>query len=166
MQLQSRSVSLLFSVLFLFLTGCAAMGPGVEKPTITVIDIRPGEIRAMEAIFVLELRIMNPNDFALDIRGLNCELSLDDNRFASGISDVQQQVPAFGTATLPVTVYASMFEIATSAVQIFQQLEGQGAAASPLAYQLAGKVRLAGHGSVAFESRGELDLGRSSGGSQ
>ena len=146
--------------LSMLLAGCAAMGPGMEKPTVTVIDLRPGEVKALEAIFILELRIMNPNDFPLDISGLNCDLKIDGKRFASGISDVRQEVPAFGTATIPVTVYASMFEMVTSVIQIIQEADQQNGNVKPLRYELAGKIRLEGRGSFPFDSKGELDLSR------
>jgi LEA14-like dessication related protein len=149
---------LVFLSLCMLLAGCATMGPGMEKPTVTVTDLRPGEVKALEAIFILELRIMNPNDFPLDISGLNCDLKIDGKRFASGISDVRQEVPAFGTATIPVTVYASMFEMVTSVIQILQDADQRKGNVKPLNYELAGKIRLGGRGSVPFESKGELDL--------
>ena len=145
-----------FLSLCLLLAGCATMGPGMEKPTVTVTDLRPGEVKALEAIFFLELRIMNPNDFPLDVSGLNCDLKIDGKHFASGISDVRQEVPAFGTATIPVTVYASMFEMVTSVIQIIQEADRQNV--KPLSYELAGKVRLRGRGGFPFDSKGELDL--------
>lgn len=101
---------------------------------------------------------MNPNDFPLDIRGLNCDLKIDGKRFATGLSDVRQEVPPFGTATVPVTVYASMFEMVTSVIQILQDADQQKGNVQPLRYELAGKIRLAGRGSVPFDSKGELDL--------
>jgi LEA14-like dessication related protein len=157
---QTTLTALFFFILSvpLLLSGCATMGPSMEKPTITVTDLRAGEVKALEAIFILELRVMNPNDFPLDIRGLNCDLQIDGKRFASGISDAQQEVPAFGTATVPVTVYASMFEMVSSVIQILQNTDQSKGNMKPLQYELAGKVRLGGHGSVPFESKGELDL--------
>ncbi|NOQ46997.1 MAG: hypothetical protein GQ559_10065, partial [Desulfobulbaceae bacterium] len=131
-------------------------------PTISVSDLRIQEVKPLEAIFVLELRIMNPNDFPLDIRGLNCDLKLDGNHFATGISDVQQQVPAFGTAIIPVTVYASMFDMVTSVIQVLQGVDLHNSTAKPLRYELAGRVRLGGRGTAhtfPFQSAGELSLG-------
>jgi len=163
----TKSQTALLSILFAFLSiplllnGCATMGPIVEKPTITVTDLRIQEVKALEAIFMLELRVMNPNDFPLDIRGINCDLKLDGNRFATGLSDVRQEVPAFGTSTIPVTVYASMFDMVSSVIQVLQGVDQQNGPAKPLHYELTGKVRLAGHGtarSLPFQSEGEIDL--------
>ena len=150
--LSTLSLSLLFGA-------CASMRAGWEQPTVTVTDLRTGEVKALEAIFILELRIMNPNDFPLDIRGLNCDLKIDGKRFASGLSDARQEIPAFGTATIPVTIYASMFEMVTSVIRILQNTEQHNGNMGPLRYELAGKIRMGGsYGSVPFESKGELDL--------
>ena len=137
----------------------------MEKPTITVTDLSVQEVKALEAIFMLELRVMNPNDYPLDIRGITCDLTVDGNHFANGISDVQQEVPAFGTATVPVTVYASVLDMVGSVIQILQQAENKGSV-KPLRYELAGKIRLGGSGAVntlPFDSKGELSFGGANG---
>ena len=164
----ARSQTTLFALLLfilsipILLTGCATMGPAVEKPTISVTDLRIQEVKALEAIFMLELRIMNPNDFPLDIRGINCDLKIDGNHFATGLSDVQQEVPAFGTAVIPVSVYASMLDMVSSVIQMLQGVDQHNGSMKPLHYMLAGKVRLGGTGvpgTLPFQSEGKLDLG-------
>ncbi len=167
----TRSQTFFFSLLLFILStpllfsGCATIGPGVEKPTITVTDLSVQEVKALEAIFMLELRVMNPNDYPLDIRGITCDLTLDGNHFANGISDVHQEVPAFGTATVPVTVYASVLDMVGSVIQMLQQAENKGSV-KPLRYELAGKIRLGGSGVVntlPFDSKGELSFGGANG---
>ena len=165
---QAILLSLLLSILSasLLLTGCATVGPGVEKPTITVTDLNVQEVKALEAIFLLELRVMNPNDYPLDIRGISCDLTLDGNHFANGISEVQQEIPAFGTATVPVTAYASVLDMVGSVIQMLQQADTNKGSVKPLRYGLAGKIRLGGSGAVntlPFESKGELSLGGANG---
>ena len=166
-RLQTILLSLLLFILStpLLFSGCATIGPGMEKPTITVTDLSVQEVKALEAIFMLELRVMNPNDYPLDIRGITCDLTVDGNHFANGISDVQQEVPAFGTATVPVTVYASVLDMVGSVIQILQQAENKGSV-KPLRYELAGKIRLGGSGAVntlPFDSKGELSFGGANG---
>lgn len=144
----------------LLLSACATLGPSMEKPTIMVTDLQIQEVKALEAIFVLELRIVNPNDFPLDIQGLNCDLNLDGNHFATGISDARQEVPAFGTATVPVAVYASIFDMVGSVIRMIQASEQHREEVRPLQYELAGKLRLGGRSgrAIPFQSKGELDL--------
>ncbi|MEA2114880.1 MAG: LEA type 2 family protein [Thermodesulfobacteriota bacterium] len=168
----TRSQTIFLSLLLIILsapllfTGCATIGTGVEKPTITVTDLSVQEVKALEAIFTLELRVMNPNDYPLDIRGITCDLTLDGNHFANGISDVQQEVPAFGTATVPVTVYASVLDMVGSVIHMLQQADTSKGSVKPLRYELAGKIRLGGSGAVntlPFDSKGELSFGGANG---
>ena len=132
----------------------------VAKPTVSVTDLRIQEVKPLEAVFLLELRVINPNDFELDIRGINCNLKLDGNHFATGVSDVQQDIPAFGTATLPVTVYASTFDMVGSIIQMLQQVDQKNGSGESLHYELAGKISLGGGTvkSLPFQATGELNL--------
>ncbi|MEN8199365.1 MAG: LEA type 2 family protein [Thermodesulfobacteriota bacterium] len=160
--LQSRFLSILFVVLSIqLLSGCASMGPSMEKPRITVTNLHIQEVKALESIFVMELRVMNPNDFALNVQGLNCDLNIDGKHFASGLSNMPQNVPAFGTATVPVTVYASVIDMVGSVLQMLQDSGRNSQAVNPLNYELSGKLRLGGGRgkTIPFQSEGELNLG-------
>ncbi|RUM39452.1 MAG: hypothetical protein DSY58_00435 [Desulfobulbus sp.] len=137
------------------LQGCAAIHSDFEKPTVTASDLKLSEIKALEAVFLLELRVMNPNDFALDIRGVSCELNIEGSHFATGIGNDWQEIPAYGTKTVPITVYASMIDVVGSVIQFLQGMGQQ----QPLHYELTGKVRLGGYGTVPFTSKGKLDPG-------
>lgn len=109
---------------------------------------------------------MNPNDSPLDLRGINCDLKIDGLPFATGISGEQAEIPAYGTAIVPVTVYASVLEVITSMVQIIQERDNGGGAARSFSYELAGKIRLGGgfpRSSLPFTSKGEFNMGTNSG---
>ena len=154
--------TLLFGILTLplVLTSCATMHQGLQQPAISITDLRVQEVKPLEAVFLLELRVINPNDIELDIRGINCDLKLDGNHFATGVSDVQQKIPAFGTATLPVTIYASTFDMIGSIIQMLQRVDQRNGTGKPLHYELAGTVSLA-EGTVRslpFQAKGELNL--------
>ena len=154
--------TLLFGILALplVLTSCATMHQGLQQPTISVTDLRVQEVKPLEAVFLLELRVINPNDIELDIRGISCDLKLDGNHFATGVSDVQQKIPAFGTATLPVTIYASTLNMLGSIIQMLQRVDQRNGASKPLHYELAGKVSLTEGAvrSLPFQAKGELNL--------
>lgn len=146
-----------FVFLLLTIGGCARLGSGFEQPSISVSNMRAGKISPLETVFILDLRIMNPNDFPLDIRGLNCKLQVNGRHFATGLSNTPQSIPAYDTAILPVTVYASMFDMATSVIQLLQHTQ-QVTDIEPLHYQLAGTVRLERYGAYDFTTDGEVTL--------
>ena len=154
---------LLFICATLLLTGCAGsfMGPSMEQPTISISDLQLREVKALETIFMLELRIINPNDFPIDVQGVNCAVKIDGALFATGVSDMQQQVPPFGTVTVPVMVYASMFDVVGSVIQLLQEGNQRNTRQNPLQYELSGKIRLRATGRSAtfpFQSEGKLAL--------
>ena len=144
----------LILVLAVILSGCAGMGIGLEPPRVQVADIRVQEIKALESVFQIQLRVLNPNDVAFEVSGLDCELEVNGKRFATGVSDVKTQIPAYGTTTIPVMVYSSVVDVVRGVLGL------QGTEA--LNYKLKGRIRVKsdtfGATHVPFESEGELSL--------
>ncbi|HHL35292.1 MAG TPA: hypothetical protein ENJ30_13095, partial [Desulfobulbaceae bacterium] len=99
-------------LVFLFLpAGCAGIHGHVQEPEVTLADMQVVEMRPLEAVFQIQLRVMNPNDFALDIRGVRCDVNIDGKHFATGVGDQRSEIPAYGTALVPVRVYASTLKM-------------------------------------------------------
>jgi LEA14-like dessication related protein len=145
----------------LLLSGCAAMHGFKEDPKISIADIRIQDVKAMEGVFLIKLRILNPNDVPLDLHGINCELEINKRHFASGIGDSNQSVPAFGTAIVPVEVYASVLDMISSVADLIHSAGKKPSKDKPVPYSLQGTVRLGIHGfkkEVPFTSSGELSL--------
>ncbi len=151
----------LIACVLLFLSGCAALYGLKEDPKISVADIRIQDIRAMEGIFLIKLRVMNPNDVPLDLHGINCTLELNKRHFANGISDSSQTVPAFGSTVVPVEVYASVLDMVASVADLLHTAGKPSTKDKPVPYLLKGVVRIGVHGfkrEVPFKSSGELSL--------
>lgn len=129
------------------------MGKRLEPPRVKLATIRVEDFNVVETVFEVQLRVFNTNDTALQIRGLECELEINDQPFAIGVSDANVEIPSFGTQLLPLHVYASVFDIIKSA----QGLQNQ----DQLKYQIKGKVRL-GAGAfpsvLPFDSEGNISL--------
>ena len=156
-----RYSRLFFPFLFLvILTGCAGLGKPMQEPQVTLVDMQMLEIKPLEAIFQISLRVMNPNEYPLALRGLSCDLKIDGKHFATGLANEPGEIPAFGTGIIPVTVYASTLKMFSSVMQIVQQVDQQRSGMQPLRYELTGKIRVAGglNQSVPFHTRGELNL--------
>lgn len=160
--LQSKTFGILslFCIL-LFLNGCAGLFGLKEDPKISIADIRIQDVKAMEGIFLIKLRILNPNDVTLDLRGINCDLEINKRHFASGIGDSNQTVPPFGTVIVPVEVYASVLDMISSVADLMHSAGKMPSKDNPLPYTLQGKVRVGIHGftkEIPFKSSGELSL--------
>jgi LEA14-like dessication related protein len=93
------------------MSGCAGLGKPIESPRILLSSIQVLERKGLETAFLVYLRVMNPNDMDLDVIGVDCDLEINGKPFAYGISNTPVKVPAFGSETLPVTVYSSVIDI-------------------------------------------------------
>jgi LEA14-like dessication related protein len=156
----SLAVCLLAAVILL-LSGCAALSPSFEKPQVSLADIQVHEVRTLETAFLIQLRVSNPNDSPLDIQGLSCEVEFDGRMFASGLQGEQQTIPAYGSALVPVVVYASVLDMFSSVINMIQHAGEPDAQVRALNYRLIGTVRINRGGfikDVPFESEGELNL--------
>jgi LEA14-like dessication related protein len=159
---QSKKLSFLLLLgTLLLLNGCAAMYGFKEDPKVSIADIRIQEVKALEGVFLIKLRILNPNDVPLDLHGINCDLEINKRHFASGIGDSNQTVPAFGTTVVPVEVYASVLDMIASVADLIHTAGKIPAKEEPVPYTLQGTVRVGIHGfkkEVPFKSSGELSL--------
>jgi LEA14-like dessication related protein len=121
-------------------------------PDVYVIDIRPLDGTAFEQRMQVDLRVRNPNDFALEIDGVRFDLELNGRRFARGLGDDRATVPRLGEARISVVSTTTMMDW----VRQFAVLAQPGR--KDMDYRLAGRFFLseaiAGH--VDFESSGNL----------
>jgi len=160
-RIKNISVLLVLSALLLS-AGCAGIGRHVEEPEVTLTDMQVVEMRPLEAVFQIALRVMNPNDFGLDIRGVRCDLKIDGRHFATGVGDQKSEIPAYGTGLVPVKVYASTLKMFSSVLAMVQGMSGQQNTLQPIRYELSGTIRMGGgiNRTVPFHSKGELALNK------
>jgi LEA14-like dessication related protein len=141
-------------LVLLMLAGCAGLGKPLETPRISLANIQVQESKGLETAFLVHLRVMNPNDVDLEIRGVDCDLEINDRPFAYGLSKTSITVPAFGSETVPITVYSSVIDIIKGLFGLPERED--------LRYQLKGKVHIGGAGlmpsSLPFDSQGTISL--------
>jgi LEA14-like dessication related protein len=134
--------------------GCAGIGKPFQTPRVSLSDIQVQESKGMETAFLVQLRVANPNDVDLDIKGVDCDLEINGKPFAYGISNAQVKVPAFGSETIPITVYSSVLDIIRGLFGLPQRED--------LSYQVKGRVRMAGGGfmpsTLPFDSQGTVSI--------
>jgi len=155
-----RTMSMPAILLLLVLTGCAGFS-SLEKPKVTLADIQIQEVKTLETAFLVQLRVMNPNNRPLEIEGLSCDVELDGRKFASGLQGGQGTIPAYGSVLVPMEVYASVLDMFTSVLGVLQNQNEPGAVGRPISYRLKGKVRVSSGGfshNLPFASEGEVKL--------
>ena len=140
-------------LLLLTIFGCAGVGQRLEPPRVKMANIRPESFNFLETVFEVQLRVFNTNDTPLTIRGVESEIEINGKPFAFGVSVSDVEIPAYGTALLPMRVYSSVFDIIKSAVGLQNQ--------DQLNYHIKGKLRLGGSAfpsTLPFESEGHISL--------
>jgi LEA14-like dessication related protein len=139
--------------LLLPLAGCAALGPKLEKPELSVshIELLKGDL--LQQNLRVSLHVRNPNGVDLPVRGVTCDVEVAGERFAHGESEREFVVPARGEADFDVAVTAN----AAGAVL---RILGGAKRGTTVEYRMAGKVELKSGllRSLPFEQRGSVDL--------
>ena len=141
------------------LGGCALWQPPLEAPRVSLVDIIQQPSEGMEAAFRLELRLINPNDVALNLKGIDCRLEINDSTVAAGVSGATAEVPALGTLVYPVTLYASASDFIMLMMRLVAD-SGRAPEDFELNYRLKGRLFLAdglpGLNRLTFRSEGDL----------
>ncbi|MGF1547525.1 MAG: LEA type 2 family protein [Thiotrichales bacterium] len=144
----------LLPVLWLLLvSGCASLMQKTESPIVTVSSFKLAEMGLLEQRYDLVLRVQNPNDFNLPIRGLTYTLELNDEKFARGMSGDHVNIPPFGEEQMKVSVTTNMLTLFNRLKNL--SLDGE----KPLRYKIDGKLSLVGEAiRLPFGKEGEISL--------
>ena len=135
-----------------FIAGCAGLMPSAARPRLNIADIQPKDLKLMEQVFTMDLRIQNPGESPIDIKGLVFSLEINDAPFASGVSDTHLTVPPFTSRIMQVEAVTTLFDI-------FRQLSRvpKGTEAPRLKYRLKGAVHTGSALTrIPFDETGEI----------
>jgi LEA14-like dessication related protein len=138
----------------LVLAACTGMPARVEPPSVTVSDLRMGTAGVFEQQFFVKLRVQNPNDSDLQIKGSSFELELNDQPFAKGVSAQSVTVPRFGSEFVEIEAVSSLGNILRQAGAMTSD-----AGLEKFRYRIKGKLATRNAGSLPFDERGDLSLG-------
>ncbi len=138
----------------LAVAACTGMPARVEPPSVTVSDVRMGTAGVFEQQFFVKLRIQNPNDNDLQIKGSSFELELNDQPFAKGVSAQSVTVPRFGSEFVEIEAVSSLGNILRQAGTMTSD-----AGMEKFRYRIKGKLATRNAGSLPFDERGDLSLG-------
>jgi LEA14-like dessication related protein len=147
----------LWIILFLiFLFAGCPWTKKLEPPQVNLTNIELNEFKFLESSFILELNARNPNDVPLQVKGVNCVVDLNGKHFASGVSEVNEEIPAFGSATIPVVVQSSAWKL-------FKGAYGLAGGLDKLKYNISGTMHLQKTetfmpAKVPFNSEGEVSF--------
>lgn len=150
--MDSRMKNILTGILSLWLVGCASMSAYKEPLKVSLLSIQPGDMTLLEQRFAIQLRILNPNDIEIPVKGLSYSLEINEREFAYGVSQQAVTIPAFGEALLDVEVVSNLLNV----MQQLQSLDGEQH--DSLGYRLSGTLSLENRlGRLPFSYGGELE---------
>jgi LEA14-like dessication related protein len=129
-----RAFAAVAVTLALVLSGCAALVPRLETPKLEVVGVQVLDAQFTEQRFNVRMRVRNPNDRELPVRGLQYTMQLAGEDFGRGASTKAFTVPALGEAEFDMTVTTNL---ASSLLKILSRLDRNGGA---LEYRLQGTV--------------------------
>ena len=157
MKLNRRLPLITILSLGLMLAGCAGLGKPLEPPHVSLADIRVESFTGFETVFQIQLRVINTNDTDLNVKGLEAQLEINEQPFATGVSNTPVKIPSFGTELVTVALYSSVIKMFRSVYGLHESEE--------LKYRLNGKLRVSGDSTFAttlpFESAGEVTMNSS-----
>jgi len=140
--------------LSLIFSSCAGITKRLEAPTIQIVDIKVKEMKALEASFSVQLRVLNPNELSIITKGINCDIELNNVHLATGVSGTTVEIPAFGSAIVPIEIYSSAFDIVKTIMNLSEKED--------VKYRIKGRLQLEGSGfilsRIPFESEGSLNI--------
>ena len=89
----------------LLLGACAGpLTSEVEPPEVSLVGLGFGRPGLFEQELRLDLRLRNPNDFAIGVDRLRFALEVNDEDFAYGRTTAELDLPALGETVVPVMV--------------------------------------------------------------
>lgn len=124
---------ILIILVFLGLTGCSLFVPKLEKPTLSVVRVQMLKSDLWHQEFKVRIRVQNPNDRVLPVKGIVYRLEVEGQELAHGMSGDSFVVPALGEAEFDMSVSANM-------ANVLIKLLNKGG--SEVEYRIYGKIAL------------------------
>ena len=136
----------------LLLAACAGLTSDVEPPDVSLAGLGVSRPGLFEQELRLDLRLRNPNDFAIGIERVRFALEVNDRTFANGRTNQAFELPALGETVVPVIVSVPTNDLISRLMEVGSERR--------LEYRLSGEAELDSllFGTLPFERDGSLSL--------
>jgi LEA14-like dessication related protein len=136
--------------------GCAGFGSRLEPPQLSVVGVEIVRGDLFEQRFKARMRVQNPNDRSIAVRGVSYTLQIGGEELGRGLSGSSFTVPALGEAEFDMLVTANL---AGTVMRLLERVRSDGLPDS-LSYRLRGEVKLS-EGfvrTIPFDEKGAVKL--------
>src|ERR1700749_3996211 len=131
--MRPRSFAAFVLTAALALGGCSLFVPKLETPQLSVVRVQLLKSDLWHQELKVRMRVQNPNDRVLPIKGITYELDVEGQELAHGMSGDSFVVPAMGEAEFDMSVSANV------ANMLIKLLNKGG---SQVEYRIYGKIAL------------------------
>jgi len=135
MNKSSISKLFVFIIVFSLLVACAGLAERPNPPRVSIAGLEVIEIGLFEQRYLLKLRLQNPNDFDINIKGMDYEVFINERPFAHGVSRNKVNLPSFGEDVFDVEVISSLTNLFNQLRTLEQQQD------KPLSYRITGGIK-------------------------
>jgi LEA14-like dessication related protein len=148
------TLRLITAFLVLLTAGCSFFVPKLETPKLSVVNVEMQKSDLWEQRMKVRMRVANPNDRPIPVKGLTVTLDVQGQELAHGVSGASFNVPALGEAEFDMNMTANM------AGALLKLLGANNQIKDEVEYRVRGKLSLS-EGmmrSIPFEDRGTFRL--------
>jgi LEA14-like dessication related protein len=148
---------LLLCALVALLPGCAVFAPKLQAPRLEIVKVELIKGDLFEQRLRARMKVQNPNDRELRVRGITYSIELGGEELGRGLSGSSFVVPAGGEAEFDMLVTANL---AGTVLKLAERARKGGGTPRELEYRLHGEVKLE-RGllrTVPFDEKGTLPL--------
>jgi LEA14-like dessication related protein len=134
------------------LGGCASLLPKLAPPTLVITGVAIGGGNLQQQQIKLTFHATNPNNRAIPIRSIECNLELAGSPFAQGTTDAAFTLPALGETDFNLNVTANMNSVLAALAggfgrhavdyRVYGQVHLQGGLVRTIPFDQKGSVRL------------------------
>jgi LEA14-like dessication related protein len=132
--------------------GCASLAPRLQAPTLNITGVTIGNGNSQEQPVRLSFHATNPNDRAIAVRRIDCNLDVAGKRFASGQTGGPFTLPPLGAVDFDLNVTANINTVLSALIG--------GLGNRSVDYRVYGKVLLQGGlmRTIPFDQQGNVRL--------
>src|ERR1043165_657132 len=118
------------------LGGCSLLVPKFETPQLSVVNVELQKSDLWEQRMKVRMRVVNPNDRIIPVKGLTVALEVQGQELAHGVSGASFNVPALGEAEFDMNMTANMAGV------LMKLLGSNSQLGDSIDYRIKGKLSL------------------------
>lgn len=146
--LMKRLPVIFFALTLSLMSACTHVTRETIPPKVKLVGLVLQEAQLFEQRYQLTLRLQNPNEYRIKVRGIDFNVDLNGDSFAQGVTNDSVTLPAYGETTAKVSVSSNI-------LTLMRQLSENN---NDISYRIYGRIKLDNIPMpISFESEGRLD---------